>query len=152
MVKKYFSVLIALLLAVAVNAQKGNGSQRFSPEKFDAELHKFIIHEAGLTQQEADAFFPVYKEMQQKQRKLFFQQKRLGNEKPADEAGCKTAVLERDRIDVELKQIQQNYHKKFLEIISASKVYDVLKAEDKFHRMQLRQWGHRPNPEQKKRD
>ena len=43
--------------------------------------------------------------------------------------------------DKPYQQIQQNYHNKFLRVIPASKLWEVLQAEDRFFRMKLRSWG-----------
>ena len=118
--------------------------QKFSPEKFDAELHEFITSQAKLTPQEATKFFPIYKEMQGKQRAIYEKQRILGMQRPHDESSCLKAIRERDAIDLELKRIQQCYHEKFLEIMPASKLYEVLQAEDRFHRRMLRRFN-RPN-------
>jgi hypothetical protein len=40
-----------------------------------------------------------------------------------------------------MKRILQQYHNKFLEMLPATKVYEVIKAEYKFHRRKLRQWS-----------
>ena len=122
--------------------QFGQGGQppKFSPEKFDAELQQFITQEAHLTQQEAAKFYPVYKEMQNKQRALFGRAQKLSMVKPQDEKACAQAIQERDNIDVELKKVQQTYHNKFMNIVPPSKVYDVIKAEDRFHRRMLKKW------------
>ena len=45
------------------------------------------------------------------------------------------------RSDIEIKRLQQAYHEKFLHILPASKVYRIIKAEDKFHRQQFRMDG-----------
>ena len=140
--KRLTTILIALVLAVAAIPQ-GHKPQppKFSPEKFQADLEQFITKEACLTPQEAAKFFPVYKEMQAKQRAVYDRQRQLGWGKPADEKGCEKAIRQRDEYDLELKRIQQTYHNKFLSIISASKLYDVIKAEDRFHRQMLRGWN-----------
>ena len=151
--KKIWSLLLlAFLLVVCANAQQHNqNGQKFSPEKFDAELRQFIIQEAALTQQEAAKFFPVYREMQQKQRAVFDRQRSLGQVKPVDEKGCMRIIQERDNLDIELRRIQQSYHNRFFDVLPASKVYDVIKAEEKFHRRKFRQWGHdAKNPRNKK--
>ena len=137
------TILIALVLAVAAipQDQKPQQPPKFSPEKFQADLEQFITKEACLTPQEAAKFFPVYKEMQAKQRAVYDRQRQLGWGKPADEKGCEKAIRQRDEYDLELKRIQQTYHNKFLSIISASKLYDVIKAEDRFHRQMLRGWN-----------
>ena len=143
--KKISFIFISLLLAIVVTAQDGQQNPgRFSPERFQAALEQFITKEACLTPQEAAKFFPIYKEMQAKQRAVFERQRQLAKVKPTDEKGCEKAIRQRDEYDLELKRIQQTYHNKFLSVISASKLYDVLKAEDRFHRQMLRGWGHVP--------
>ena len=138
----WMSLLVAL--TVAAQAPK-NQPQRFSPEKFQADLEQYITKEACLTPQEAAKLFPVYREMQAKQRGVFEHQRKLGWVKPADEKGCEKAIKQRDEFDLELKRIQQTYHNKFLSIISASKLYDVINAEDRFHRQMLRGGWNRGN-------
>ena len=134
---KRIYLLVALIIAVCVYAQEGGRPQRFSPEKFDTELRQFITGEAKLTEQEAAKFFPVYKEMQEKQRVVFRRQKEMGNVNPESEKACLEAIRQRDENDMEMKRIQQTYHEKFLELLPASKVYAVLRAEDAFHRRML---------------
>ena len=146
MIMKRFSTIICVVfLALTVSAQ-GRGNNGFSPEHFDAELQKYITKEAGLTQQEAEKFFPLYKEMQQKQRALYGKQRLMGRQKPTDEKGCEQAIKQYDEIDLELKRIQLQYHNKMLKVISASKLYEVIKAESTFHRQQLRNWSFGPKP------
>jgi len=134
-----------MLMVIAVSAQD-HSQQKFSPEKFDAELQAFITKEAHLTPQEAAAFFPVYKEMQQKQRDLYNRQRALGWNKPQGEEACRKAIEESDAIDFELKRIQMEYHKRFFEMLPASKVYDILKAEQRFHRSMMKNWGRDRQP------
>ena len=65
MKKKLIYRLISFMFTLTTGAQE---QQKFSPEKFDAELQEFITAQAKLTPQEATKFFPIYKEMQGKQR------------------------------------------------------------------------------------
>lgn len=131
---------LTLLSLLAVSAQDDQ-QKKFSPEKFQAELEQFITREACLTPLEATKFFPLYREMQKKQRCVYNQMKALGKVKPAEESDCRKAIQKRDELELELKGIQQTYHNKFLSVISASKVFDVIKAEDRFHRKMFRNWG-----------
>ena len=61
--------------------------------------------------------------------------------KPTDEAACKKMIQKHDQVELELKSIQQTYHNKFFSVMPASKVFDVIKAEDQFHRGLLRNMG-----------
>ncbi len=138
--KTFFSLIGLLIFALTVTAQD-KSNKKFSPEKFEQELRQFIMQNAALTQEEAGKFFPVYKEMRKQQQVLFQRQRCLGNLKPSDDEGCMKVVQERDNIEVELRRLQQRYHNQFFDILSPSKVYDVLHAENEFHRHKLKQWG-----------
>ena len=118
--------------------------QRFSPEKYQADLEQYITKEACLTPQEAAAFFPLFREMQKKQRALYNKMRDDVRIKPTDEAACKKMIQKRDQVELELKSIQQTYHNKFFSVIPASKVFDVIKAEDQYHRGLLRNLGRGP--------
>lgn len=139
--KKTLTILLIGLFSLGLSAQEQK-KEKFSPEKFDAELQNYIVKEANLSQQEAAEFFPVYKEMQQKQRALFDRLRKLGKDKPQDEKACQEAIRQHDDLEIEMKKIQQAYHNRFMELLPASKVYNIMKAEDRFHRRMLRGWGH----------
>ena len=145
-------VLISMMFLLAgVLICQADEPQKFSPEKFQAEMEQFITKEAGLTADEAAKFFPIYREMQQKQRAVFGKVRQEGRVKPTDDASCKKLVQRRDEVELELKKIQQTYHNKFFTVLSASKVFDVLRAEERFHRRAFRNWGqgfqqHHPRP------
>lgn len=133
--------LLALVLTVSAQQRHQNNDRMFSPERFDAELHQFIAHQACFTPQEAAAFFPIYKEMQKKQRAIYDRQREQGKIKPVDNKGCEKLIKNRDELEVEQKRIQQTYHQKMLSVISASKLYDAIKAEDRFFRIKMRSFG-----------
>jgi len=149
MKRLFTTTCLLMLMTIGIQAQKED-NEKFSPEKFDAELKAFITKEASLTQQESASFFPIYKEMREKQHQLFERQRKLGKEKPQDEKSCLKIIHDRDEVDVELKRVQKTYHERFLEVLSASKVYDIIKAEDRFHRRMMRKWSQHPGKPQKK--
>ena len=138
LVKVLLVLIIYNLSLVASSAQENGGGQQFSPDKFDAELRQYITEQAKLTEQEAEKFFPVYKEMQAKQRVVFGRQRELLRAKPEGEKACLEAIRQRDENELEMKRIQKNYHEKFLKQLPASKVYAILRAEDMFYRNMLR--------------
>jgi Spy/CpxP family protein refolding chaperone len=146
--KKITLLLLTILLSLTANADWQGQRQKFDPAKFDAEQQQYITREANLSEQEVARFFPLYREMQKKQRAIFERQRKLGYMKPSDEKGCERAIRERDQIDLELKQIQQTYHNKFLKVLSPSKLWDVLRAEDHFFRFKLRSWSGGDMPRQ----
>ena len=147
--KKILISMMLLLSGVMTQAQE---ARKFSPEKFQAEMEQFITKEAGLTAEEAAKFFPLFREMQQKQRAIFEKVRKEGFTKPVDDATCRKLVERRDACELEQKKIQQLYHQKFFSVISPSNVFDVLIAEDRFHRRAFRNWGqgNRQNREHQK--
>ena len=147
--KKILISMMLLLSGVMTQAQE---ARKFSPEKFQAEMEQFITKEAGLTTEEAAKFFPLFREMQQKQRAIFEKVRKEGFTKPVDDATCRKLVERRDACELEQKKIQQTYHQKFFSVISPSKVFDVLVAEERFHRRAFRNWGqgNRQNREHQK--
>ncbi len=142
-------LVFAVLMFVVALGASAEEQQKFSPEKFQADLEQYITNEAGLTNEEAAKFFPLYREMQQKQRVVYNKIHELFK-LPHDEASCKRAIQRRDQLEIELKQIAQTYHNKFLRVIPASKVIGTIVAEDKFHRRAFRKFGQQRNRETKK--
>jgi hypothetical protein len=135
--KKFVAISLLLIMTLAVSAQD---NKRFSPEKFEADLRCYITKEASLTPQEADKFFPIFREMREKQRAIYDKMRKMGMNKPADEEACKRALLEYDQLNLELRQLDVTYHKKMLKVIPASKVYAVMNAENGFHRQMMKGW------------
>lgn len=126
--------------SLCMTAQRKGG---FDPARFEADLEQFITVEARLTPKEASAFFPVYREMRKKQMAYFNQDRFLRYVDVNDDKACAEAISKHDDNDISMKELQQEYHRKFMRVLSPSKVYLVVRAEEKFHR-RLFQQG-RPN-------
>ena len=135
--KKQIILLILMFVTLAVSAQPDK-RQKFDPAKFDADLEQFITTEVGLTPQEAAAFFPLYREMVSKQRVFFNEMKRYRHLDTNDHKACEEAIEKRDKMDVQIKELQQEYHRKFIKVLPAGKVFNIIRAEDKFHRQAFR--------------
>lgn len=137
--KLMLSFALTIMYSTMVFAQN---KSNFNPEQFEAELEQFVVAQSALTPSEAATFVPIYKEMRQKQRSFFNVGKRQLCPNPNDEKACAEAIRRRDKNDLELKKIQQTYHERFMTILPATKVFRVLKAEDKFHRQFFKKVRH----------
>ncbi|MGN0281067.1 MAG: hypothetical protein ACI4B3_02055 [Prevotella sp.] len=135
--------IIVLLVAMATNgmAQQKVERQKLNKEDFGRQLERYVALEAQLTSKEAAEFFPVFREMHVKMRKVFDAMKNINRNCANNEKACAEAIRQKDKMDIELKEIQQQYHNKFLRILPACKVMKVINAEDKFHRDMLRRWS-----------
>ncbi|MGX8683518.1 MAG: hypothetical protein ACSW77_06855, partial [Bacteroidales bacterium] len=61
-----FCMFVSGLTMMAQPQQRG----KFNPEMYKAKLESYITGEAGFTPAEAQAFYPIYHEMKDKQRQL----------------------------------------------------------------------------------
>lgn len=133
--RRYIIVLLVLLCSVVVMAQE---PKKFDPVQFEADLEQFVATEARLTPTESATFFPLYREMRKKQMAYFGYHRRWHFVDESDDKACAEAIRRLDSNDLEIKRLQQLYHEKFLHILPASKVFRIIKAEEKFHRQQFK--------------
>lgn len=130
--RKFILCLSLVFVLSIANAQDKN--KHYTKERFQAELEQYITRKAGLTPKEASIFFPLYSEMLRKQRSIYDELKKLKRIKPTSDVDCKKNIIKRDKFEIEIKQLQKNYHEKFMQVLPVSKVYDIIKAEERFHR------------------
>ena len=133
--RRYIISILLVLCGVLAIAQE---PKKFDPAQFEANLEQFVATEARLTPAESAVFFPLYREMRKKQMAYLSAHRRWHYIDEADDKACADAIRRIDNNDIEIKRLQQAYHEKFLHILPASKVYRIIKAEDKFHRQQFK--------------
>ena len=141
--KRLFLTLISITFLL-LTASSQSRDKRLSKEHYQAQLAQFIIQEAQFTAKEAADFRVIFKEMQNKQRKTFEAMKDIWHKPGRGEKECAEAIRQKDKMDIELKNLQQQYHNKLLKVMPASKVFKAIIAEDKFHRQMLRKWSNKP--------
>lgn len=147
--KQTILLICALALSTALAAQPHRG--KFNPEEFKAKLENFITAETGFTPAEAQAFYPIYHEMKEKQRNLQREIFRLKKDAPDSNASDKDFALVIQKIKdlgAEMAGLEVTYYKKMCKAVSPRKVYAAMQAEDKFHRQMLEEFGH-DNPRAK---
>ncbi len=126
-----YTLLTALLLLISANM----GAQKhFNPAKFNAGLQSYITKKARLTPSEANAFFPIYQEMNSKLRGMHTQLKALQRQRPRSENECLSYLHKQDKLNIQMKQTEQSYHLRMLKVVSASRLYSILEAERQYFR------------------
>ena len=130
------TTVLMILMLCTFGVANGQHRKRppFNPAKFEADLEQFITVNACLSPSQAASFFPVYRQMMKKQRVLFDEMRRLRMINPKDNEACEEAIRKQDELDIQIKQLQQEYHGRFLMMLPANKVLSIIKAEEKFHR------------------
>ena len=136
-----------LLLGIALMAQPQQRG-KFNPQEFKAKLESYVTAEAGFTQSEAQAFYPIYFEMKGKQRGIqrkIFQLKKNAPQTGADKDYSLIIQKIKD-LGVEMAQLEVTYYKKLCQVVSPQKVYKAMCAEDQFHRKMLEDMGGQNRP------
>lgn len=144
--KKSIVFLLLAILAMPVFAQsRGRAGERVSQDVFRDRQKEFFIKEAGLTKQEADSFFPLYFELQDKKQALSdetwnaFWKGRAQN--LSDDAAYKKLLDEYTDSAIEGDRLDKNYMEKFCKVLPAKKVYLIKVAEMRFRRQMVRGFG-----------
>lgn len=139
--KRLLFIMLVAFMSIGATAQ--GARKKFAPERFQAELEQYIVKKACLTPKEASEFFPVYREMRNKQRMVHKEMRRMKRVKPVTDAECEKCIKKCDEFEIEIKEIQKSYHDKFMLMLPAKKVYDILNAEDRFHRQMFKRTANR---------
>ena len=150
-VKKLMLLVVCILLTAGATAcPDGEGHKnafrpRFSPEEYQQRERAFITKKADLTQAEASAFFPLFHQMKDRQRKLSFKNGKMMRKawKGNLSLAILKAVMENEEDIIEL---EEKYQKKFLKVVSASKLLKIKVAEKAFERRMLSNMAHGPRP------
>ena len=141
--KRSIIILVCALMSVcSAVAQQGRG--KFNPQEFKAKLESYVTKEAGFTQAEAQAFYPIFFEMKGKQRGLqrkTFQLKQNAETANKSDNDYSATIQKIKDLGVEMAQLEVSYYKKMCQVVSPQKVYKAMCAEDKFHREMLENFG-----------
>ena len=130
--------LLLFFIALTAGAQEQKkGRPHFSPEEFPAKQQAYITEKAGLSPEEAEAFFPLFFELQKKKfdlergaRKDFKKQR---NEQMTEEE-CRKFVYNMADVKIEIAKLEREYTDKYLEVLPPCKVRRVQHAENSFQR------------------
>ncbi|MBQ8673057.1 MAG: hypothetical protein IJ511_03255 [Bacteroides sp.] len=129
--------LLMSLYAACAWATDGCCQQRMSEEEFRAKQKAFIMEVAGLTEEEAAKFFPVYFELQDRKKQLndeAWKLLRQGKEENVSEERYAEILEQFHDARIAVDRLEKTYFEKFRKLISCKKLYQVKKAEMHFQR------------------
>lgn len=144
---RIFTIIFCLLCGLTLSVHAGSAEpvytapqERLTPEQFRAKQQAYITEKAQLTPDEAAKFFPVYFELQDRKKQIndeAWKLMREGRGKDGKELseqryeeileGMYDARISCDRLD-------KTYFERFKKILSCKKIFQVQRAEMKFHR------------------
>lgn len=143
--KRVLIWIVVLAFAPLVWAT-GGCDQRLSKEEFRARQQAYITEKAGLTAAEAEDFFPLYFELQDRKHQLndeAWKLMREGKKEGVTEARYDEIMESVYDARIAADRLEKSYYGKFKKILSSKKIYLVQQAEMRFHRELLRQAGRR---------
>ena len=114
--------------------------QQFSPEGFKNGMEQFIRHYAELTPSEAQKFFPMLTEMQDKQRVISGKKHELMKQgfTAKTEVDYEKVITKINALEIENAKVEQTYYKKFHSVLTWKKIYKVRQALFRFNMEALR--------------
>jgi len=139
-------LVIAILLASVLPAvaqekpqEPKRPDRKEMGERIKASKIAFITEKVELTPGEAEKFWPVYNELEDKKMEVTadIMQRFRPDEEKMKEPGDKEAaemMAQRFEMEQQLLDLKIEYHKKFMDILPATKVAKLYRAEDKFKR------------------
>lgn len=138
--------LLALLLLVVTLALRATDDcpQRLTQEEFRAKQQAFITQSAELTPQEAEAFFPLYFELQDRKKELNDEVWRLlkqGRDGEASEKQYEEIMEGVYDTRIAIDRLEKSYYEKFKKVLTFKKIFMVQRAEMRFHREVLKNYG-----------
>lgn len=144
--KKYLiSFILFLSVLPTAFAHDGEARPRLNPAEFRAKLQEFVTRDAGLTDEEAARFFPLYFKLEDQKRALNDKSWRLvhqGDNDNLTESQYK-AILDgiyNNRIAID--KLEKSFNYQFHKVISWQKILRVHRSEIRFNRHLIR--GMRP--------
>ncbi len=138
--KRYILTLMVGLLFFSTVSAEIVCPQRLTPDQFNNRQQEFIVEEAGLTEAEANEFFVIFFELQQKKREnnhKVWELMRDLKEGATDKEYDKT-LLNIYKLRALNNELDIDYYSKYKKVISSEKIFKVLNAESKFQREIIR--------------
>lgn len=163
MKKAIFSLAVMLCSIACMTAQekqqqskKRHFSRHFSHEEFQAKQKEYITRKAQLTPEEAEAFFPLFFELQKRKFTLEHEARKSIKKKRGEkmnEEQCREFVNKMSDVKIEVAKLEKEYSAKYLNVIPACKLLGVQHAEISFQRdlmkKMMQERGHRQKGEHK---
>lgn len=152
-----FLLTLAFVATASLSIAQENTTKRrhFSPEEFQAKQREYITNKAELTPAEADAFFPLFFELQKKKFTLEHEArksiKRERGEKMSEEQ-CREFVNKMSDVKIDIAKLEKEYTTKYLKVIPACKLLGVQHAEITFQRDLMKRMMRGPERKTPKQD
>ena len=149
------SVIILFAWPVSLSAQNKNAeSKQARKEKYEQFCkfrHDFMMEQIGLSEQEAEQFFPLYEELESKKWKLDREARSFARKvarstttvSDTEYQKAAEALLEKDE---KMAQLDREYYNKFKTFLSSEKLFKYKNAQMRFPRAMMKWHGGKKAP------
>ena len=141
---KQTRTIITLLLVCSISVLHAQRPM-MNKQQFRLKQTQFLTEKAALTPKEAEAFFPLYFELQDKKHDLNKEAwVKLRKEQKSNLTDSEYSKIIDDvaRARIAADELEYEYIQKYKEILPAKKVYRIQRAEMHFHRDLLKCFKH----------
>lgn len=135
---KYTLFVLTLLLCLPIFAQKKN---KYKEGDFRGKQQIYMTEKAGLTSEEAEKFFPLYFELQDKKKAINKQRwadARHGKNPGTTEEEYGKIIDNFYNTKHEMIDLEKEYIEKYRKILTDRKIYMIYWAEIKFNRNMMK--------------
>lgn len=153
--KNIIKILLMLLIAAPLytRAQEEEIKDPKAREKIEAARIGLISERLGLTPEQAERFWPIYREFTEKRGEMVREfrqaQRELGSDNQDPEKQKELVEL-----GLKIKQrqldLEKDYSRRMMDVISAQQIMNLRNAEKEFQRMIIRQLQQRRDLQQRK--
>ena len=112
-------------------------SNHISREDFKNRQKEYFIKKVELTPTEAEKFFPIYFELQDKKaeyNKEVWNNIRKGNQKNVTDSEYAKISEDIIKTKITIDKLELEYLEKYKKVLSPKKIYNIQRAEMRFHR------------------
>jgi len=140
---KYLQKILVVTIVIGFFGKSFGQDLESRKDKIEAQRIAYITQQINLTSSEAEIFWPVYNEFQDKKRNILKQKKlimlRYEQKDYASEAELEQLVDKFINLQVGEAEMLKSYHQEFKKILGVEKVVKLYRAENHFKQYLLKQ-------------
>ncbi len=140
---QWLTLATILLLPVMLTGQPGMGQRQEQYRQMEAKRIAFITQELSLTPEEAQVFWPVYNEYNQKRNQMMILHREERKDVTDIDKLSESELMELADEDIrnmeDMVALRREYHEKFKQILPVKKVILLYNAERDFNRKLYRE-------------
>ena len=136
--KHIISLLLIGCLSISLMAQN---KEKYSKQELRDKKEAYLKEKAGLTDQEAKEFFPLYFQLEDLKKDVngkAWAKARTGENPNTTEEEYENIIDTYFNVQVQAAALDKEYIEKFRTVLSAKKIYMIYRAEIKFNRNMLK--------------